>query len=348
MIKKIIFSVLSFICALLFFNFYFLLAEISNPSDLIDDNYEGRKWNPGQYYSYSAESYSMGNINEYGYLGPAYPIDKKSNTLRVVLLGDSYAAGRQVKDKYHFRNILEDLLRKNLDKNVEVLNFGLDGISFRTMYLKYLLTVSKYNPDVIIFFINTPKIFREDKYLLPKLYIENDSVKINFDFNKTDYAKTRQNLSFLRKSGYISLLEKVYANFSDKRFLKLIFDKNYKGEDIFVDSVKFKDEPVENVNMVRYILRELQKLQNDSKLIYFMPNSQIQDDVQKMIGEYNLKVLNPFDYVKKHGEDYREIVYWPVTNRNGHLNYRGHEMIAHFLFDELIKDVKYPKVFVDK
>lgn len=335
--KNILIAFLTFLSSVLFFNFYFLSTEISNPSDLIDDDYEGRKWNPGQYYTYSQESYCMGSINNSGYLGCEYPVNKDSNTYRIAILGDSYAAGRQVKDKYHFRSILEDLLNNKLNKKTEILNFGLDGISFRTMYMKYLLVISKYNPDVIIFFINTPKIFREDSYQLPKLYIENDSIKINFDFNKSSQYKIRQQLSFLRKTGFISLTEKSYANIKEKRFLKLLFDKNYSGEKIFVDSVFFKNEPIENIDMVKHILRDLSELKKKNKQVYIIPNSRIQTDIENLIQNYDIKILNPFTYIKNLGKDYREIVYWPVTEKRGHLNYEGHSIIANYLCEELLK-----------
>lgn len=341
--KKIFTVLFTFLCSIIFFNIYFLLTEISNPSDLIDDDYEGRKWNPGQYYAYAQETYCMGNINNSGYLGPDYPVEKGINTYRIAILGDSYAAGRQVKDEYHFRSILEELLQEKANKKIEVLNFGLDGISFRTMYMKYLLVISKYNLDAIIFFINTPKIYREDTYQLPKLYIENDSLKINFDFNNTNQYKIRQSLSFLRKTGFISISEKAYANIREKRFLELLFDKDYKGEKIFVDSVFFKDEPVDNVNMVKYIFKELQELQKKNKVVYLIPNSKIQVDIENLINNYNIKLLNPFTYINNIGKDYREIVYWPVTDKRGHLNYEGHEIIAHFLYEELIKNFKEVK-----
>lgn len=333
--KKIFTSIGTFLCCVIFFNFYFLMTEISNPSELIDDSYQGRKWKPGQYYAYEQETFCMGSINNSGYLGPDYPVEKGANTLRIAILGDSYAAGRQVKDKYHFRSMLENLLREKTNKKVEVLNFGLDGISFRTMYMKYLLVISKYNPDIIVFFVNTPKIFMKDSYQLPQIYSENDSLKINFDFNKTEQFKLRQNLSIIRNTGFISLAEKSYANIREGRFLKILFDKNYSGEKIFVDSVYYRDEPVENVNIVRMILKDLQNVQKNNKLVYLIPNSKIQEDIETMIQSYEIKVLNPFDYIKSIGKDYNELVYWPITDKRGHLNFEGHKIIADFLCNEL-------------
>ena len=341
--KKTFTSIGTFLCCVVFFNFYFLMTEISNPSELVDDSYQGRKWKPGQYYAYEQETFCMGSINNSGYLGTDYPVEKGANTLRIAILGDSYAAGRQVKDKYHFRSMLENLLQKKTNKKVEVLNFGLDGISFRTMYMKYLLVISKYNPDIIVFFVNTPKIFMKDSYQLPQLYSENDSLKISFDFNKTKQFKLRQNFSFIRNTGFISLAEKSYANIREGRFMKLLFDKDYSGEKIFVDSVYYKDEPVENVNIVKMILKELQNVQKDNKSVYLIPNSKIQEDIEAMIRSYEIKVLNPFDYIKSIGKDYSEMVYWPITDKRGHLNFEGHKIIADFLFNELSRNLDNKK-----
>ena len=106
----------------------------------------------------------MGRINKYGYTGIAYPPERKKNTLRIALVGDSYVQGHYMSDKYYFGNIIgrnlqtflqqKELLSglkhqnsentKNLKLKIEILNFGIAGSNLQRMYIRFKNQVSKF------------------------------------------------------------------------------------------------------------------------------------------------------------------------------------------------------------
>ena len=133
--KKALTCILSFcmicILSLILIEFFLRLTEISLPSRVYDDPRLGRSHKPNsKIFQASAEGFCIGRVNKFGYLGPAYDTQKRSNTFRIALIGDSYVAGLQLFDRLHFRKLLEDKLSIYMDMDVEVLNFGIGGIDF--------------------------------------------------------------------------------------------------------------------------------------------------------------------------------------------------------------------------
>jgi len=86
-------------------------------------------------------------INEYGFRGPDYPLDKPPGKQRVVLLGDSFTFGEGVRFEDTFGERLEQRLGRD---HVEVLNLGVGGIDTieEVSYLRH--QGLRFQPDLVI------------------------------------------------------------------------------------------------------------------------------------------------------------------------------------------------------
>ena len=163
---------LKFIAAVLVtfacFEVYFRTTEISLPSFVVDDPVLGRTFRPNARAALLQEGFYMDRINEYGYLGPAYPPEKTKGSLRVALCGDSFVEAFQVFPQWNLRSVLEAELSKRLGRRVEVLNFGRSGQDLRTMYTYYKDLVSQFQPDITIFIVIDHAFLGHDNSIGPK------------------------------------------------------------------------------------------------------------------------------------------------------------------------------------
>ena len=86
--------------------------------------------------------------NRYGFRGKAYPF-KKSDTRRMVVLGDSFVWGFGVENEDIFTSMLEVKSRGRL----EVVNLGVSGYGTGQEFLLWKELGSKWSPDTVLLFI---------------------------------------------------------------------------------------------------------------------------------------------------------------------------------------------------
>ena len=333
---------LLFFVSFLFFEIYLRLTEISLPSSVYDDAKFGRSHKPNaKIFKIYSEGFCIGEVNKYGYLGPAYPPEKDFNTIRIALVGDSYVEGLQLFDRYHFRRLMENQLASLINKKVEVLNFGIGGIDFRGMYLIYKEKISKYHPDIILCLIKEEDLLLKDKLPVPALYIKEDSIKINYQFLNSAESKLRKKFAFIRKFAVGSLLKEAFEYYYLGRSADILLEKlnffnskssaktNNKG--FLNNSDKFFD-----IN--RLILKELKN--NDSscnRKNIIVKTSNLPSNYETLIDSLDLKLYDLNDELLKQEEQGINLKYWKASKKMGHWNHLGHQIVAGFLKKKLFE-----------
>jgi hypothetical protein len=88
--------------------------------------------------------------NSRGHRDTEIPIEKGHDVFRIVVLGDSFTFGANVQREEAYPQVLEDLLNKQFNKTIEVVNTGVGGWS-PFQYAQYYLNYGKkFDPDLII------------------------------------------------------------------------------------------------------------------------------------------------------------------------------------------------------
>lgn len=87
-------------------------------------------------------------INTDGMVDREYPIIKPEGSLRVALLGDSFTASEYLPTEDKFEGLLEQALSEQLEKPVEVLNFGISGSDTWNQLQIFHLKAARYRPDI--------------------------------------------------------------------------------------------------------------------------------------------------------------------------------------------------------
>jgi hypothetical protein len=101
-----------------------------------------------------------------------YPVEKDSNYLRVITLGDSFTHGDMVPTRSNWTELLEDALnlpeKKLCDaKKVEVINLGMSGYDVQYIVHRYQKLGSKYRPDLILWFESGTGFTRMSELMQP-------------------------------------------------------------------------------------------------------------------------------------------------------------------------------------
>ena len=117
------------------------------------DSITGKALLPGAEMWNKNEGMAFVQVNSDGLRDIEHTIEKPENTLRIAILGDSYAEAIQVPLEQTFWSILQDKLGtcSQLDgKDVEVINFGISGFGTVQELLTLRHKVWKYSPDIVL------------------------------------------------------------------------------------------------------------------------------------------------------------------------------------------------------
>ena len=140
-------------------------------------------------------------INKDGLRDREHKIPKPSNTLRIAVLGDSFAQAFQVPMEKNFSAILERKLGKcnSLEgRKVEVMNFGVSSYGTAQELLMLRHKVWKYKPDIVVLAFLTGNDLRNNSRA-----VENDVPSMRPYFVHNNNGKLVLDDSFLSTPKYL-------------------------------------------------------------------------------------------------------------------------------------------------
>lgn len=345
--KKIILSILKFSAALILslvvLEIFFRFSEVFLPSIVYDDPKLGLLRKPNAQIFSMNEGFGMGNVNEYGYLGPAYPKEKNENTLRIALIGASMVQGLELFDRHHFRKLLEEKLSAITGKKVEVLNFGRGGIDLRGIYTTYKYIASEFHPDINLIFVGSASFVGKDDKPGPDYTVMGDSLVIDYSFAESSQFKQRTNFKFLRLTSIGNLLKRGYEFYQLGSPAQFILGHLYKKPVVLSNNIT--PPSAENKDMFytinEAILNDFGKANKNRKIKNILVmTDKYPEYYNEIIKKDDLQVFDlekEFEIRKSSGEI---LDYWKGSNMQGHWNHHGHEVVASFLFENL-KNIKF-------
>ena len=129
-------------------------------------------------------------INSLGFRDYEFEKKKNENTTRIMVYGDSFMQASQSELEYIFAKQLENKLREESDKKIEVINAGVTGYGPDQIILRMENEISEFDIDIAVVSIFTGndygdnirnKIFRldEDGKLVKNNYYINPDLKFN-------------------------------------------------------------------------------------------------------------------------------------------------------------------------
>lgn len=291
----------------------------------------GRTFLNNAEYTLLTEGFAMGNINSYGYIGPAYGTEKPANSLRIALIGDSFIEGFQHFDRNHFRAILEKELREKYNINAEVMNFGKFGYNLLDMYSNYENYIKNYKPDITLFFVsNLDLVEAPERDGMPYPYVKDDSLKI---FYYEDTGSSRPWFLSMNKMGMISPTVQMIRNGINLHrrgeTMRIIFDKFY---DPF-DAKRYEEENAGSADapapVHTKILEELSR--SKANIIVHRDKYNMNEDMKNMLYGSGINVIELNDTLRNTGQEGFNPYLWKHSGKEGHWNPQAHEIIGKFL-----------------
>lgn len=265
------------------------------------------------------EGRSFVRINSHGFRDIERQRAKKSGTLRIAVLGDSFTEARQVALEDTFCSVLESELKqpgKHPADSAEVLNFGVSGYGTSQQLLALRNHVWDFDPDVVLLaFYTGNDVSDNSKELkgtatIPYHYYEGRDLLVDDSFVDSD--------AFQFQSGRVMGFTRLALGHS--RILQLLnhvrlLRKLQRGEDQNASAFAGPSEP---------------GMQRD---IYIPPETEVWREAWK-VTEGALATMH--DEVSERG-----IPFFVVTLSSGIQVHPDPEVRAQFLHDNAVDDLSY-------
>ncbi|HXZ87837.1 MAG TPA: SGNH/GDSL hydrolase family protein, partial [Candidatus Binataceae bacterium] len=136
------------------------LSGIAKPQFYTYSSGRGWKMLPGASGWQTDEGRAWMKVNRWGFRGFDWTLAKPTGTLRIAVLGDSITEAQQVPENQTFCAVTERTLKHDLPlpsasrfhwvRNVEVMNFGVDGYGTAQELLTLERDVWHFSPDIVV------------------------------------------------------------------------------------------------------------------------------------------------------------------------------------------------------
>lgn len=151
---KLLLALTSVLFALLVAEVALRIAGYSFPVFYTPDQERGYALRPGAEGLYNKEGESYVRINSEGLRDREHTKAKPSDTIRIAVIGDSYAEALQVEQDESFWAVLERRLQEcpefNGGRKVEAINFGVSGYGTAQQLITLRTKVFDYSPDIVL------------------------------------------------------------------------------------------------------------------------------------------------------------------------------------------------------
>ena len=170
------------------------IAKIEYPIFQTFDFHRGFSLRPNASGWWLREGKAYVKINSQGLRDSEHKKEKPANTIRIALLGDSFAEARSVPINKTFWSLMENklnLCHKKNNQKIEVINFGVTEYSTAQQLLTLRHYVWNYNPDIILLaFFSDNDISDNSKILSNKNYrpffvLKNNDLVLDNSFRKS-------------------------------------------------------------------------------------------------------------------------------------------------------------------
>lgn len=109
-------------------------------------------------------------INRWGFRDRDRTLEKPPGVFRIALIGDSVVEGVHVKPDQVMNIQMEKLLREQGQPNVEVMDFGIEGIGTTQELIMYKERIRQFHPDLVLLTFSDNDVMNNSSTLQPKSY----------------------------------------------------------------------------------------------------------------------------------------------------------------------------------
>lgn len=305
---------------------------------------------------------AFSKTNEQGFIGDDFVTEKKENTFRIAVIGDSFTEAFEVGTDNSFTALLEKSLNgKNGPSSYETYNFGISGAGSTHELLTYEHYAKKYNPDMVIWQIYLGNDLSDDLLLIDNIkdgespdateaqtgylraFFSNNFHSPRFFLRKIE--KIKAIYSLIARYNIVSRNQHFYDNPDKQNTYPFIYDIfNSAEKTIFTNNFsltcefakEFKEKTFrDNVPLLVVLIpSKYQVLEGDwEKLLSKFPSMQEKTwdrlqpsiPIRKCLGEQKIDYIDMYPIFEKIIQDGGERMYFVTDD---HFNVFGHQLTA--------------------
>jgi len=218
---KLLTIVLSVIFALLIAEVFLRIAGYSYPILTAPDQTFGVALRPGAQGWYRKEGEAYIRINSDGLRDREHQKPKPANTMRIAVLGDSFAEALQLPLENTFWSVMEQRLggcNALAGREVEVINFGVSGYGTAQELITLRHRVWDYQPDLVLLAVTTSNDIADNSRALkgddiPYFVIRNGELVLDESFKDSSFFRSHDSVRYRwlrRAADYSRVVQGIY------------------------------------------------------------------------------------------------------------------------------------------
>lgn len=319
---------------------------------------------PSYSFTYSGKEFrNTIKYNSLGFRGKEYSQDKRNDTFRIAVLGDSFVEGLQLPDNQLLTAILEEKLNSySQSLNYEVMNFGVSGYGTDQELLLLTNKVIQYSPDLVILVftandiddVKNNELFTMENGILTKLFPKTKNYSITSLLKKT--FKNFYFLNFLdqnlhrleldqkfsghhRSSIQIDIFKRDYDSETKKNWqlelalLGKIYQECQKNKISFLLVLGNLNHQVRTQSRIGFFKRYRKNIKEE-KYVFNKPN----EILKFFANEHSIPVLDLLPVFKQE-EESKNMVHFIF---DGHWNSYGNRLAAELTLNKLVEEKLIP------
>ncbi|MBZ0287850.1 MAG: SGNH/GDSL hydrolase family protein, partial [Anaerolineae bacterium] len=133
----------------------------------------------------TGEFYNLISLNNYGLHDTNVTLEKPPGTFRILVMGDSFPQGWQVKLQEGFPWLMEQALNQNGAQRVEIVNLAIDTYGTDRELLLYAALGWRFQPDLVLLAFYTGNDLKDNSYSLSALAAGGTIVRATFTLDES-------------------------------------------------------------------------------------------------------------------------------------------------------------------
>lgn len=117
----------------------------------------------------TGEFYNLISLNNFGLHDTNVTLEKPAGTFRILMMGDSFPQGWQVKLEQGFPWLMEQALNEGANRRIEVINLAVDTYGTDRQLLMYAALGWRFQPDAVLLAFYTGNDLKDNFYPLSAL-----------------------------------------------------------------------------------------------------------------------------------------------------------------------------------
>lgn len=260
-----------------------------------------------------------------GHNGPLRKSQSK-DTIRIALIGDSFVESFQVFERDYFGSIAENILNERYPGyTIDIQNFGRANFGLNHIYAYHQVFVNNFNPDLVLYFLSNGDVHTGlPTPLYPYCYLESDSLIITTDYPQSDIDSYKRAEKWLSSSIVANLVNNARHTIRKQDMAAVLFGNVYN----WFSEPKQERPILDSTYEVAPIIESIVNKVDENTILINRDKLPLYEKFTDVVNISNVEYWSLYPVLDSAEKAGIRTNFWPVTNKKGHWNIQGHEIVG--------------------